>query len=70
MTDEVGIQLARGEGAVMAVPSNPYHSTNPTDPDVYRVFSDCPNGEQIPPENFEWGTNNWDKCGTCVNMGG
>lgn len=54
----------------MAIPSNAYHSTNPTDPDVYHVFSDCPNGEQIPPENRAWGTNGWEKCGTCKNMGG
>jgi len=54
----------------MAIPSKPYHSTSPTDPDVYHVFSDCPNGEQIAPESFDWGTNGWDKCGTCKNMGG
>jgi hypothetical protein len=54
----------------MANPSRPYHSTNPTDPDVYHVFSDCPNGQQIPPENHAWGTNDWGLCGSCRNMGG
>ena len=55
----------------MAIPSAPYHSTNPTDPDVYHVFSDCPNGEQIPPANKVQGTGVGNRlCGTCENMGG
>jgi hypothetical protein len=62
--------MIRREGENMAIPSAPYHSTNPTDPDVYHVFSDCPNGEQIPPENWASGANNWDLCGSCKNMGG
>lgn len=47
-----------------------YHSTNPSDPDVHHVFSDCPNGEQIPERNKRQGTNGWPMCGTCRNMGG
>lgn len=54
----------------MAIPSEPYHSIEPTDPDVHHVFEDCPNGQQILPQNRRDGTNNWPKCGSCVNMGG
>ena len=54
----------------MAIPSQPYHSINPNDPDVHHVFSDCPSGQQIAPEDKRWGTNNWRKCEHCVNMGG
>lgn len=54
----------------MANRVSPYHSTNPTDPDVHHVFSDCPNGQQIPPGNRRDGTNGWPMCGTCRNMGG
>jgi hypothetical protein len=54
----------------MANPCAPYHSIDPTDPDVQHVFSDCPNGEQIPSRNRRDGTNGWPMCGTCRNMGG
>jgi len=60
-----------GKGRAMAIPSAPYHSTNPTDPDVYHEFSDCPNGKQIPAENCASGKGvGNDLCGTCQNMGG
>jgi hypothetical protein len=54
----------------MAIRVSPYHSINPTDPDVHHVFSDCPNGQQIPPQNRREGTNGWPLCGSCQNMGG
>jgi hypothetical protein len=54
----------------MAIPSQPYHSIDLSDPDVHHVFSDCPSGQQIPPENKRSGTNNWRLCGHCKNMGG
>jgi len=28
-----------------------YHSTNPSDPDVYHESDSCPTGQQIPPSN-------------------
>ena len=40
-----------GDPASEADPTLPYFSTNPTDPDVHHLFSDCPSGQQIPPEN-------------------
>lgn len=52
----------------MAIPSPAYHSTNETDPDVHHTYSDCPNGQQIPPENKAWGTNGWPKCGSCKRL--
>ena len=54
----------------MAIPSAPYHSTDPTDPDVHHIYKDCPNGQQIPPRNFAWGMNGWPLCGTCERMRG
>jgi hypothetical protein len=54
----------------MANPSKPYYSTDPRDPRVHHVFSDCPNGEQIDPKNFQWGDVGLPLCGTCENMGG
>jgi hypothetical protein len=52
----------------MAVPSEPYHSIESTDPDVYHDYSDCPDGLQILPENVRWGTNNWPCCGSCERL--
>ena len=54
----------------MAYRVNPYHSNNPNDPDVHHVFSDCPSGQQIPPENLRDGANGWPMCGSCRDMGG
>lgn len=28
-----------------------YHSSNPSDPDVYHVSDSCPTGQQIPAKN-------------------
>lgn len=52
----------------MAIPASPYHSINPTDPDVYHDYEDCPNGQQIPPQNRRDGTNGWPRCRSCENM--
>jgi hypothetical protein len=46
----------------------PYHSINPTDPDVYHVHSNCPSGTQIPAGNKRDGTNNRRICQTCAGM--
>jgi hypothetical protein len=54
----------------MAIPAAPYHSINPTDPDVHHVFSDCPSGQQIPSYNRREGTNGWPMCRHCREMGG
>ena len=54
----------------MAIPSDPYYSIEPTDPDVHHVFRDCPNGQQIHDDNLRDGTNGWPMCGTCKNTGG
>lgn len=47
----------------MAIPSEPYHSIDPTDPDVHHIYEDCPNGQQIPDRNRRDGTNGWPLCG-------
>ncbi len=52
----------------MAVPSEPYYSTDPTDAQVHHVFSDCPNGQQIASENWASGTGGLPLCGSCENM--
>jgi hypothetical protein len=48
-------------------PDPPYHSINPTDPDVYHDYNDCPAGKQIPPANRRNGTNNWRRCERCID---
>jgi hypothetical protein len=50
-------------------PTLPYHSTNPTDPGVHHLYSDCPSGKQIPPGNRAEGTNGRPLCDECRNMG-
>lgn len=44
---------------------SPYHSTNPSDPDVYHDRDDCPSGKQIPARNRVPGTNGYRKCARC-----
>lgn len=48
----------------MRVPA--YHSTNPSDPDVYHVYDDCVSGKQIPLRNRQSGTNNYRLCDHCA----
>ncbi len=43
----------------------PYHSKNPTDPDVHHNNDNCPSGKQIPAHNWASGTNNWPLCQHC-----
>jgi len=50
----------------MRVPA--YHSSNPTDPDVYHVHDNCPSGQQIPAYNWRPGTNGWPLCKHCRDM--
>jgi hypothetical protein len=57
-----------GDPASGADPTLPYISTNPTDPDVHHLFSDCPSGQQIPPENREEGSNGWPLCDHCRRL--
>jgi hypothetical protein len=45
----------------------PYHSINPTDPDVYHDYDDCPAGKRIPPANRRPGMNGWPRCLHCVD---
>lgn len=52
----------------MAIPTSPYHSIDESDPDVYHDYEDCPNGQQIPPENRRVGKNGWPRCGSCERM--
>lgn len=47
---------------------SPYHSTNPSDPDVYHDHDDCPSGSQIPARNRASGTGGYRRCRTCVSM--
>lgn len=46
-----------------------YHSSNPSDPDVYHDHSNCPSGQQIPAHNRLSGTGGYPRCGHCKNMG-
>lgn len=46
-----------------------YHSSNPDDPDVHHVHSDCPPGSQIPDRNKVEGTGGYRGCEKCQQMG-
>jgi hypothetical protein len=46
----------------------PYYSIDPTDPDVYHDYSDCPAGQQIPDKNRRSGTGGRRRCLHCVRM--
>lgn len=48
--------------------TSPYHSSNPSDPDVYHDHSDCPSGSQIPASNWQSGTGGNRRCHTCESM--
>ncbi len=48
----------------------PFHSSNPSDPDVYHDQSTCPPGSQIPAKNRLPGTGGNRKCLTCRGIGG
>ena len=45
-----------------------YHSTNPSDPDVYHDRDDCPAGKQIPAKNRESGKGGYRRCKKCENL--
>jgi hypothetical protein len=48
----------------------PYHSKNPSDPDVYHFHDDCPTGQQIPPHNRVPGTGVGNRrCAQCIDKG-
>lgn len=43
----------------------PYHSRNPSDPDVHHDHNNCPTGQQIPPHNRASGTGGYRRCRQC-----
>ena len=45
-----------------------YHSSNPTDPDVYHDHDDCPSGQQIPAHNRLSGTGGYRRCRHCIDI--
>ncbi len=47
----------------------PYHSSNPSDPDVYHDHDDCVSGLQIPAANKLTGTGGYRRCEHCINKG-
>ena len=48
---------------------NSYHSSNPSDPDVYHDHNDCPTGQQIPPATRLSGTRGYRHCKQCTDKG-
>ncbi len=46
-----------------------FHSSNPSDPDVYHDQSECPTGKQIPAYNKVKGTGGYRKCKWCADNG-
>jgi hypothetical protein len=47
---------------------SPYHSSDPTDPDVYHDHDNCPSGQQIPKKNRRPGTGGHRRCKHCVKL--
>ena len=45
-----------------------YHSSNPSDPDVYHDHDDCPPGSLIPARNRLSGTGGYPLCEKCAAM--
>lgn len=45
-----------------------YHSSNPSDPDVYHNHNDCPSGQQIPAQNRVPVTGGNRQCKHCKDM--
>jgi hypothetical protein len=48
---------------------SPYHSIDPTDPDVYHDHDNCRSGQQILQRNKRAGRNGWPRCKHCVDLG-
>jgi hypothetical protein len=46
-----------------------YHSSNPSDPDVYHDHDNCPTGKQIPAHNRVPGTGGYRRCKQCTDLG-
>ena len=53
------------KGVTMKVAA--YHSSNPSDPDVYHDYDDCPAGQQIPSWNKRSGTGGYPRCKRCID---
>lgn len=49
--------------------TSPCHSSNPSDPDVYHDYDDCPTGQQIPPQNRRPGKGGQRRCKQCEQRG-
>lgn len=47
---------------------SPYHSSDPTDPDVYHDHDNCPSGQQIPPQNKVSGPGGHPRCKHCKSL--
>ncbi|MBU4216070.1 MAG: hypothetical protein KJ792_15645 [Actinobacteria bacterium] len=56
------------KGAAMAIPSTKYYSADERDPRTYHDYSDCPNGQQIRPENRRTGDGGLPRCGSCKRL--
>lgn len=52
----------------MAIPTSPYHSADKIDLEVFHDYADCPNGQQIKPQNWRRGTGGLARCGSCERL--
>ena len=57
------------KGHLIMAKVSPYHSSNPSDPDVYHDHDDCPTGQQIPARNRVAGTGGNRHCKQCTDLG-
>lgn len=58
-----------GERGIAVAKVSPFHSSNPTDPDVYHDQSECHAGKRIPSQNKRQGTGGYRKCRICADLG-
>lgn len=59
-------RIEKQEIVMAKVPS--YHSSNPSDPDVYHDHDNCPTGQQIPARNRRPGTGGYRRCKQCREL--
>lgn len=69
-TTPMGVSSLLGEEVNHMARVSYYYSTNPTDPDVYHWWDNCPTGQQIPAHNRAYGRPATHReCQHCVKLG-
>jgi hypothetical protein len=62
--------ISRSRSAKIMAKVSPYHSSDPTQPDVYHNHDNCPSGQQIPARNRLSGKGGHAQCKHCKKLDG